>query len=307
MLLLRHISTFTLLLIGIVRLAGQSVSLTADNVEGCDSIDVHFTDTSDLGGETLDHYTWYFGDGTSIQNNSLTATKRYNIPGVYNARLVMKLIDDDNLYSDTVQVFIHPRPNAFFFVVDTFRLGGLTYRFLSGKAPVDTITYRYIWTLNPGDNNTFDYRKTHPSANCITSGPGAGFTNRDSLLYRFSQVGPNVMRLMAIDHFGCVDSFQQRFIVTDRLLIPKAFTPNGDNVNDFFMVKTNGRSVFSFKVFSITGQLVFKSESPSIIWDGNMINGAPAWPGTYLYIIESISGESVKKETGFFMLLKERK
>jgi gliding motility-associated-like protein len=112
------------------------------------------------------------------------------------------------------------------------------------------------------------------------------------------------MRLQVSDYFGCTDTYQQLFYVSEKLLIPQIFTPNGDNVNDFFIVQTNGRTVFSFKVYSLTGQLIFKSESRSIIWDGNMTNGTKAWPGTYLYIIESISGEPVKRETGFFMLIR---
>jgi gliding motility-associated-like protein len=296
----KYIVTSALLLFGLVRLTGQSVSLSADVLEGCYSIGVNFKANPNLDGKTLQNYLWQFGDGSTVQDTFFRKNKIYNTEGVYNVRLEMRIVGDATVYSATARVFVRPRPNANFFVADTFQLGQLSYRFFSGKAPTDTIVYIYKWTLNP--DSAGSYTRTHFNANFIT--PGSG--NRDSLLYKFSHPGMDIMRLLVTDHFGCADTFQMRFFVSETLVIPQVFTPNGDGTNDFFEVQTNGRSVFSFKVFSVTGQLVYKSESSSIVWDGKMASGSDAAPGTYLYIIESVSGEPVKKHSGFFMLLKEK-
>lgn len=301
---MRHILICALLLTGIARLAGQSVSLSADKTEGCDSIIVHFTATpSGLGGKTVQNYTWQFGDGTSAQTTSNTTIKKFLVAGIYTARIEMKLSGDAGSYSATTQIYVRPQPNANFYIADTFQLGGLTYRFFSGRAPVDSISYRYVWTLNP-DSLGNSYKRIHATANYITPDHGSGSIQRDSLFYTFVKTGANIMRLQVSDYYGCSDTYQQYFYVSEKLFIPTVFTPNGDHINDFFIVQTNGRTLFSFKVFALTGQLVFKSESPTIIWDGKLSNGSDAWPGTYLYIIESISGEPVKRQAGFFMLFR---
>jgi len=305
MLSIKYISAVTFIVVGMTRLTGQSVSLHADVIERCDSIDVHFNIVTDLSGKTLQNYLWKFGDGNPVTSNSTSVVKRYNSPGVYYASVEMRLTDGSTVYSDTTRIFVRPKPNANFFVADTFKLGKLTYRFLSGKAPTDTIVYSYEWTLNPDSSGS--YLKIHAHANYVTPGPGIHYTKRDTLLYAFAHSGADIMRLQVTDYFGCADTFQQRFFVSEELVIPQVFTPNGDGINDFFIVQTNGRTVFSFKVFSITGQLIFKSESPSIIWDGKMATGSDAVPGSYLYVIEAVSGEPVKRQAGFFMLLKERK
>jgi gliding motility-associated-like protein len=305
MLLVRHILICAFFLIGTARLAGQSVSISADVTEGCDSVIAHFTATpAGLGSKTVQNYLWRFGDGTSTSTTSNTSIKKYLVAGIYTARLEMTLAGDDGIYTATAQIYVRPHPNANFYVADTFQLSPLTYHFLSGIAPIDTIAYRYVWTLNPDSLGNYDYRRIHSTANYITPGHGSGNIKRDTLLYTFVLTGSNVMRLQVTDYFGCSDTYQQYFYVSEKLFIPTVFTPNGDHINDFFIVQTNGRSVFSFKVFSLTGQLIFKSESLSIIWDGKMSNGSDAWPGTYFYVIESISGEPVKRQAGFFMLFR---
>jgi hypothetical protein len=308
MLTVRHISICALILFGALRLAGQSVSISVDPSEGCDSVIAHFTATpSGLGGKTVQNYLWQFGDGTSAQTTSNTTTKKYLTAGIYLARLEMAIAGDANTYSATAQIYVRPHPNANFYVADTFQLGDLTYRFLSGTAPIDTIAYRYVWTLNPDSLGHYDYRRIHSTANYIKPGHGSVNIKRDTLIYKFVQNGSNVMRLQVTDYYGCSDTYQNQFFVNEQLAIPKYFVPDGGKTkSDFFIVQTNGRTMFSFKVFSLTGQLIFKSESHSIIWDGKMSNGSDAWPGTYLYIIESVSGDPVKKQAGFFMLLKKR-
>jgi gliding motility-associated-like protein len=113
------------------------------------------------------------------------------------------------------------------------------------------------------------------------------------------------MTLKVSDHHNCKDELTQRFSVSEKLIVPKAFTPNGDNLNDFFVVQTNGRTTYKLQIFNMNGQLVFKSDSKSIIWDGNFTNGSKAAPGTYLYIIEPESGAGSKRISGFVMLLRQ--
>jgi gliding motility-associated-like protein len=66
------------------------------------------------------------------------------------------------------------------------------------------------------------------------------------------------------------------------VIIPNAFTPNGDGINDFFYPKTDPcvRRVRVWRVVSRWGEMVFERQNfepgnPSLGWDGNQKNGEP--------------------------------
>ena len=69
------------------------------------------------------------------------------------------------------------------------------------------------------------------------------------------------------------------------LLIPDAFTPNGDNVNERFEIKGLFINSFQISVFNRWGQVVFQSDDILQSWDGT-INGANAPAGYYTYKTE---------------------
>lgn len=88
--------------------------------------------------------------------------------------------------------------------------------------------------------------------------------------------------------------------------IPKAFTPNGDNLNDILKIQF-GAGIKSFhflKIFNRWGNLVFETTSLNQGWDGTY-NGIPQEMDAYSYFISYITykDEPVSK-TGSFILLR---
>lgn len=73
-------------------------------------------------------------------------------------------------------------------------------------------------------------------------------------------------------------------------LVPNAFTPNGDGLNDFFQFYTKGvREVQSVKVFNRWGQVVYESNAANDDgWDGTF-GEIPCEMGTYIYSITGIT------------------
>lgn len=73
------------------------------------------------------------------------------------------------------------------------------------------------------------------------------------------------------------------------LYVPNAFTPNGDNLNERFVVK-HGEDCelleYSIKIFDRWGRLIFESESArsSESWDGTF-DGDPVKQGVYMFRI----------------------
>jgi gliding motility-associated-like protein len=90
--------------------------------------------------------------------------------------------------------------------------------------------------------------------------------------------------------------------VISKVLVPNAFSPNGDGINDTWVITniTNypGATV---NVYDRYGQLVFHSENYSKAWDGTY-NGKPLPMATYYYIIDLKNNE--KKIAGSVTLFK---
>jgi gliding motility-associated-like protein len=74
-------------------------------------------------------------------------------------------------------------------------------------------------------------------------------------------------------------------VVAPRYDIPNAFSPNDDNVNDFFnVVFVGGIAIVEFRIWNRWGELVYDNDTPETGWDGN-INGDLAPSDVYVYKI----------------------
>lgn len=90
------------------------------------------------------------------------------------------------------------------------------------------------------------------------------------------------------DMNGCVasDSVQVAVDYRDNLLVPTAFTPNGDGMNDVFKpVNLGFRKLMEFRVFNRWGQEVFSTTDRNKGWDGTW-KGEQMQMGAYQYIIK---------------------
>ena len=92
--------------------------------------------------------------------------------------------------------------------------------------------------------------------------------------------------------------------VSDSIVAPNVFTPNGDGNNDVFEVVSKGNNTVSLKIFTRAGVLVFSSEAKRCRWDGFSLNGQEMANGVYYYTAE-ISGSSPKvSKCGFVHLFR---
>jgi gliding motility-associated-like protein len=96
--------------------------------------------------------------------------------------------------------------------------------------------------------------------------------------------------------------FQTDSLSIDSLKVPNFFSPNGDMVNDRFLVKTDGARVYEFRIYTRSGTQVFFSESPQIQWDGRNANGIEVPEGIYYYVIQPSGNSSGGGRCGFLFL-----
>jgi gliding motility-associated-like protein len=88
------------------------------------------------------------------------------------------------------------------------------------------------------------------------------------------------------------------------LIIPNAFTPNGDGINEEFFIGHRLIKTFSIEIFDRWGNMVFRSNNPDFRWNGTN-NGNPLPEGTFIY---SISGTDITnmpvQQSGSITLIK---
>jgi gliding motility-associated-like protein len=87
--------------------------------------------------------------------------------------------------------------------------------------------------------------------------------------------------------------------------IPKAFTPNKDNLNDVLVVTANGYLKLSyFKIFNRYGQIVYSTSTLNQSWDGTF-NGNLLPTGGYTWMAEGVDIKGrVVKDKGSILLLR---
>jgi gliding motility-associated-like protein len=100
--------------------------------------------------------------------------------------------------------------------------------------------------------------------------------------------------LTAINDGGCAttDSIRIQVVCNGaNFFVPNSFSPNGDGVNDHFIVNGKGLNVIpSITIYNRWGQIVFQKSnfapnSASSAWDGTF-NGQPAPADVYVYTIQ---------------------
>jgi gliding motility-associated-like protein len=98
------------------------------------------------------------------------------------------------------------------------------------------------------------------------------------------------------------DSGSMAQTVSDSIVAPNVFTPNGDGRNDVFEVTSKEKNTVSLKIFTRAGVLVFSIEAKRCRWDGYSLGGQEMAAGVYYFTAE-VPGSSPKvKKAGFVHL-----
>lgn len=127
--------------------------------------------------------------------------------------------------------------------------------------------------------------------------------NRDStsdlmnpMPHIYYKPGEYSVKLTVESDMHCIDSMRFDKIVVDpsKLEIPNVFTPDGDGLNDYFVVASQSLRYLSVEVFSRSGLKVydFIGEGETLRnwkgWDGKINNSSrEATPGVYFYVISA--------------------
>jgi len=181
---------------------------------------------------------------------------------------------------------------------DTLSVELVVYPLPEVDAGPDTIIYRDESARLAGVSNGVSFE-------WVTSDYLDNPTVLDPLCTPFNTI---VYTLNATSDFGCKNSDTVRINVEVRtlILVPNAFTPNQDGLNDVFrIIRTlNIERVYDIFVFNRWGQKVFEGNNSTAFWDGTF-NGQPQDLGVYVYVIRALTrdGDEIT-ETGNVTLLR---
>ena len=80
--------------------------------------------------------------------------------------------------------------------------------------------------------------------------------------------------------------------------IPNVFTPNNDNINDLYEIRTTGVKEVSLQIFNRWGEKLYDNTSAKASWDGFTLGGMSVPAGTYFYFIKALgyNGKEVEKQ-----------
>jgi gliding motility-associated-like protein len=127
-----------------------------------------------------------------------------------------------------------------------------------------------------------------------------------SICHDFSKMGAYCVKLQETTNLGCIDT-TEKCILEVGAIVPNVFSPNGDGINDEFLITMVADGIISYRceIFDRWGLKLAELHLPMEGWDGRNTAGLPAPDGTYYYTF-SISWENGFNihKAGFFSLVR---
>ena len=231
---------------------------SATPVEGCEPLEVAFTDTT-TNTSGFVTYDWHFGSAGSSTVPSPNVT--FDKEGVYPVSLLVTSDGDCKSFVErTNYIKVYDAPTATFSAdpLETV-LDQATIQFSNSSVSSDTLTYS--WDFNDGSNS--------------------GIKNPS---HTYAETGTYNVLLTVVTDNGCEDTYSTEITVHPdfAVFIPNAFTPNGDGLNDKFEVKGVGVKTYNLQIYSRWGELIYESDNLEKQWDAANTPG-----GTYVYVIHA--------------------
>ncbi|GAA4947740.1 hypothetical protein GCM10023314_21300 [Algibacter agarivorans] len=115
------------------------------------------------------------------------------------------------------------------------------------------------------------------------------FSAEENPTHTYINEGSYIVTQTATYPFGCVYTKQITLIIEKgySIIMPNAFTPNGDGMNAYFAPESIALSDITLNIYDTWGSLIYSEKGDNIKgWDGK-INDAEAENGNYYYTLEA--------------------
>ncbi|MDR6341185.1 gliding motility-associated-like protein [Filimonas zeae] len=227
----------------------------------CQGTPAVFTNTSTAPGSTLATWAWSFGDGTVA--SSRNASKTYTSSGTYTVTLTVTNAKgcSSALASKVVMVYLQP-------IIDAGAdIAAEEDELVQLKATANSTRLQFAWS------------------------PAQLVSNAAILQPTVRVKEDAVLTLTATGENNCTATDEVQILVQRPLVVPNIFTPNGDGINDTWLIKNlNMYAGAVVQLFNRYGQKVILFKGDAKPWDGT-VNGTPVPGGVYYYIIQLNNGQ----------------
>ena len=259
--------------------------LDVDDGSGC-----NFKDTIVITEDAIPHAS--ISGGGSICDDGTTA----NITFTFNG-----LLPWDLLYTDGIDSIYKDNISTSIYTVSTLRAGlydiiladdvndcvadtsGGKVEVIVNQLPIAVITPSEITiyegevvTLNVGEYQLYEW-----------------YNSEDNLLSIYSELSvtdSDIYYVLVTDENNCTDSSENAIVHMlgrTELYIPTAFSPNGDDHNELFVIHANNINSYNIKIYNKWGDELFVSDTIYKYWDGTFESNK-VQQGTYFYIVEVV-------------------
>ncbi|MBK7128553.1 MAG: gliding motility-associated C-terminal domain-containing protein [Crocinitomicaceae bacterium] len=207
-------------------------------------------------------YVWDFGDG------SFSAAKMsehvYAEAGTYTVTLAMKDgRTNKTLAKTSTEITVNPTP-------------AVAFTWEKSNELIPTVTF--INLTESAETWNWDIK-------------GLKTSTENSFEYTFRKKGAYVVSLSATNEYGCTSTTEKNIEIKNdyNLLAPTAFTPNGDNMNDYFIPEALRLMDvdFTMVIYDKAGKLMYQTNEVNLPWDGtNVTDNSPAEEGAYVWKVQ---------------------
>ncbi len=220
----------------------------------CVSYPTSFTDLTLSPGGPITGWLWNFGDGSAL-DTAQNPVHTYAIAGTYTVTLTVTS-SNGCVSTGTKTVVVFPQPSAM------FTYSPETCIDLGNKIDFTDLSVSNInnWYWYFGDSSAVSFVQ-HPS-------------------HTFNDTGYFVVSLIVQDDHGCMDTMQRTICVQEwAFYVPNAFTPNGNDKNEFFFGAGIGIVEYEMWIFDRWGNMIFHCDvndlpqSYPCMWDGKVRGG----------------------------------
>gem|GEM_PF-6269283 len=230
-----------------------SFSLTEPT--GCFPHEVFFASTS----SNATYLIWDFGDGSPVQNTT-EFLHTYVGPGTYPVTLYAVAPGGCSDSAEVVNIEVTQPPH-----IEIESYPDLPAELFLGQATLDLSEdfgelVHWQWEISNQDRIT-----------------------GQRIDYTFEEAGSYFITLRGYDEKGCwnEETVGPVLVSPPDLEIQNVFSPNGDGINDGFLLPYQGHQATLMQIFDRWGNLVFESRDKNEAWMGNTPNGKPAPTGSY--------------------------
>jgi gliding motility-associated-like protein len=219
--------------------------------------------------------------GMSCLGGTACSTPSVNMAGVY----TVLILDTKNGCTVTNTITVASQGLTAGFIADpSSGFSPLTVNFSNTSQVASTIAGTVTTNWNFGNGTTYTTSGSTSSLSIVLTSPSSVYQSAGT--YTVSMVLTQFAGTVT-----CRDSATAVIHVElpSQLEIPNVFTPNGDGVNDIFMLRTTNVTEITCQIFDRWGVKMFDvtSDTGNIEWDGKNLSKKEVPAGTYFYILKA--------------------